>query len=173
MPASPSWALVRLRCLRLVLGLLIACGAVGCKSAPTEPAFDELAGIYTGRWRGMINGLAVVLDVRAEQGSAERWVPVGLGGTGVAVDPATGESHNLTILGQTTGPNTTWFGLSIAMVTGPGGVILSGGQGTGQFHGGVAADRRTWPGRFTSSAANDFDVPIFGRGEYAVTFSKD
>jgi hypothetical protein len=97
---------------------------------------------------------------------------VGLNGVGTALQPVTGESHHVTLGGQTAGGNSTSFHLAIATVTGPGGVILSGGQGVGLFSGSVAGDGRTWPGRF-SSWTGPFDMPIFGRGDYAVTLIKD
>ena len=48
------------------LGVLLAFTAAACNGGPTGPSDDELFGIYTGRWRGTINGFEVVLDVQAE-----------------------------------------------------------------------------------------------------------
>jgi hypothetical protein len=161
------------RCRRMVtfLGLLLAFSAMACNGGPTSPTFDELPRIYTGRWRGTINGFEVVLDVRATPGDSARWIPVGLDGEGTALNSATGESHRLTVSGHTAGENSTMFLLSIAYVLGPGGVILSGGQVTGNFHGAALPDR-TWPGHWTS-ATGIYTAPIFGPGEYSVTLIKE
>jgi hypothetical protein len=156
-----------------LFGVLLAL-SVACNGGPTEPSLDDLVPTYTGRWRGNINGWPVVLDVLAEPGNVARWIPVGLEGTGTALNPATGESHRLTVLGQTAGENSTFFSLNIARVIGPGGVLLGGGQGVGLLKGAVSDDGRTWPGRFTSWPATlpDAEV-IFGPGEHSVTLAKE
>ena len=60
------------------------------------------------------------------------------------------------------------------MVTGTGGVILSGGQHVGMFSGGVSRDGRTWPGYLSPSHPANFDaLPIFGPGEHSVRLIKD
>ena len=156
----------------VLLGLLLALSGAACSGGPTEPTFDDLPGIYTGRWRGNINGFEVVLDVRATPGNSAQWISVGLDGEGTALNSATGESHRLTVSGQTSGESSTIFLLSIAYVFGTGGVILSGGQVTGNFRGGVSPDGRTWPGRWTSATSRD-NAPIFGPGEYSVTLIKE
>ena len=165
---SACWRAFRV--LFIWFGPLLAVG-VACNGGPVGPTFDKLPGIYTGRWPGNINGWEVVLDVQAEPGNVQRWIPVGLNGVGTALQPVTGESHRVTLRGQTAGGNSTSFNLAIATITGPGGVILSGGLGL--FSGSVAGDGRTWPGRFSSSTAGPFEMPIFGRGDYAVTLIKD
>ena len=158
----------------LFFGLLVAFSGTACNSGPTEPTLDDLVGIHTGRWRGNINGWEVVLDVQAKPGNVERWVPVGLDGTGTALNPATGEIHRLTVFGQTVGATSTSFHLSITMVTGTGGVILSGGQHVGMFSGGVSRDGRTWPGYLSPSHPANFNaLPIFGPGEHSVRLIKD
>ena len=50
------------------LGLLLAFSATAC-AGPTNPSFEELAEIYTGRWRGNINGSEVMLDMQASKDS--------------------------------------------------------------------------------------------------------
>ena len=76
--------------------------------------------------------------------------------------------------GQTVGPNSTWFILSNARVLGPGGVLLSGGQGVGAFDGDVSGDGRTWPGRYTTWPATPPGAEvIFGPGEHSVTLTKE
>ena len=156
----------------LVLAPMLLATAASCKGGPTQPTFDELVGIYTGTWRGSINGFEVVLDVKAERGQPFDGGLVGLGGTATARNPATGESHDLTIFGQAVGPSSTWFRLAIPMAVGPGGVIVKFEQGTGEFRGAVASDRRTWPGHWTSTTHAD-GAPIFGPGGGAVTLTKD
>jgi hypothetical protein len=164
------------RCRRMVtfLGLLLAFSAMACNGGPTEPSFDELPGIYTGRWRGNINAFEIVLDVQAEPGRAKDWVPVGLRGTGTGLNSATGESHRLTIRGSTAGGNTTSFTILTALETGPGGVILGGGEVTGWFEDSASRDGRTWPGKFRSIPDDIINArPIFGPGEYSVTLIKE
>lgn len=155
------------RCVIVLLGLSLAFSATACNGGPTEPSFDDLVRIHTGRWRGNINGLEVVLDVHATKGSAG--VGIEFGGTGTARS-ATGESHRLRING---GALVGAAGFSISAErggeTGPGSVILIT---TGDFAGEVSGDGRTWPGRFTSATAAGA-APIFGLGQYDVTFLKD
>jgi len=164
------------RPMRLVTGLfgVLLALSVACNGGPTDPSFDDLVPIHTGRWGGTINGWQVVLDVRAYPANDNGWISVGLDGTGTALNPATGESHRLTIGGQTVGPGATLFSLNIAQVLGPGGVLLSGGQGVGLFKGDVSGDGRTWPGRFTSWPATPPGAEvIFGPGEHSVTLTKE
>ena len=156
----------------VLVGLLLTFSGTACNSGPTEPTLTDLPGTYAGRWRGNINGFEVVLDVRATPGDSARWIPVGLDGEGTALNSATGESHRLTVRGSTAGRGTTIFLLSIAYVLGPGGVVLSGGQVTGNFRGDPLPDGRTWPGHWTS-ATGIYNAPIFGPGEYSVTLIKE
>jgi hypothetical protein len=156
--------------LTVALGLLLMSSAMACNSGPTEPTFDELVGIYTGRWRGNISGSEVVLEVRAERGRPQDGGLVGLSGTASALNSSTGESHGLTILGQAVGSSTTFFWLVTSLDVGPGGVILGGGKNTGQFEGAVSGDRRTWPGRWTTHIDG---ASIFGPGEHSVTLIKE
>ncbi len=80
-------------CLAVLLGLLAFSGTA-C-NGPTRPTQEDRFGLYTGRWRGNINSLEVVLDMQAERGFG---LPA-LGGTGTALNAATGEIHRLTISG--------------------------------------------------------------------------
>jgi hypothetical protein len=155
------------------LGLLLAFTAAACNGGPAGPSDAELFALYTGTWRGNINGLQVVLDVQATKG----WGLPDLEGSGTALNPATGEMHMLTISGLVSSHRpesqaTTVFNLETARVFGPGGVLLGGGQHTGMFNGNVSRDGRTWPGRFSSTTSN-FGAPIFGPGEHSVTLTKD
>ena len=59
-------------CVTLVLGLILAFSATACNGGPTEPSYDDLVRMYTGRWRGNINGFEVVLDVQASNGVIRR-----------------------------------------------------------------------------------------------------
>jgi hypothetical protein len=162
-----SWRPMRLA--TGLFGVLLAL-SVACNGGPTEPSLDDLVPMHTGRWKGTINGWPVVLDVRAQPGNADQWIPVGLDGTGTALNPATGESHSLTVFGQSAGGNSTFFSLLTAWVIGPGGVILGGGKVVGLFEGAVSDDGRTWPGRWR--VTNTLD-PLFGLGEGPVTLIKE
>ena len=82
-----------LRPLTVLAGLLLVLSAA-CNRGPTEPSFDELIRTYSGRWRGNINGLEVVLDVQASDGS----FGFNFLGTGTA-RATTGEIHRLRIDG--------------------------------------------------------------------------
>lgn len=152
----------------LLVGLLLAFSAPACKGGPTEPSDADVVARYTGRWRGNINGLEVVLEMRAEK------VPglVSLDGTATALNPTTGEMHRLKIGGVKPGAGVPLFNLFTEEVIGPDGegVVLS--QHTGQFLGEVSGDGRTWPGRFTTTTDNA-GAPIFGPGEHAVTLTKE
>ena len=162
------------RCRRMVtfLGLLLAFSAMACNGGPTGPTFDELVGIYTGRWRGTINGFEVVLDVQAERGRPSAGGLVGLHGSATARNPGTGETHRLNVSGLAVGPGSTSFILIIPPEVGPGGVIVRSQQVTGTFSGSVSPDRRTWPGYWTLWGGADA-APIFGPGGGPVTMTKD
>lgn len=169
------------RCRRMVtfLGLLLAFSGVACNGGPTEPTFDELPGIYTGRWRGNINGWEVVLDVQAEPGDLQRWVPVGLRGTGTAFNSATGENHPLRVSGSTAGGNSTSFQLRTPYEFGPGGSVLGGNKHIASFDGvesaygsDVSPDGRTWTVRWRPTDFTD-EAPIFGQVTLPVTLIKD
>jgi hypothetical protein len=161
----------------LLLGLLFAFSGIGCK-APTGPTDEERAAVYTGRWAGNINDLRVTLDIRATWGGDALSRGVHLDGTGTALNPATGEMHQLTIFGSGNSSEESRlpasFFINIAREIGPGGVILSGGQRTGEFRGDVLRDGQTWPGRFTSTAETHpaIGALIFGPGEHSVTLTK-
>lgn len=152
----------------LLVGLLLAFSATACKGGPTEPSDAEVVALYTGRWRGNINGLQVVLDM----GAAKQPGLLSLDGTGTALNPTTGEMHRLKISGIKAGAGVPLFNLFTERVIGPDGRIVGGDQHTGQFRGEVSGDGRTWPGRFTTTNDN-FGVPIFGQGEHAVTLTKE
>src|SRR5947207_1968524 len=83
----------------VLVGLLLPFSGGAC-SGPTQPTRDDLVGIYTGRWRGEINGWAVALDVQATRGQPSEGGAVGLRGTGTALNSA-GESHRLAVFGIT------------------------------------------------------------------------
>ena len=117
----------------LLRGLLLAMCATACNSGPTEPSDSDLIRLYTGRWRGNINGFDVALNVRAEKGRPEHGGILGLSGTGIATNPTTAEIHRFDIHGQALGY--PWFSLFTVYETGPGGVILGGGKHTGGFEG--------------------------------------
>jgi hypothetical protein len=148
-----------------LLGLLLACSVTACSGGPTEPS--DLARSYTGRWRGNINGFEVVFDLQASDGDPGGGL--GFRGTGTARS-ATGELHRLRMEGGAFG---SLVGLDVLLErggeTGPASVFLTS---AGDFHGVVSGDGRTWPGRFTSEAVLG-GAPIFGPGEYAVTWLKD
>ena len=154
----------------VLLGLLLAFSGTACDSGPTEPSDSELIRLYTGRWRGNINGFDVALDMRAEKGRPAGGGLLGLGGTGIATNPTTAEIHRFDISGLVLGNPS--FSLFTVYETGPGGVILGGGKHTGDFHGYVPRDGLTWHGRWTSTTWAD-GVPIFGPGEYAITLIKE
>lgn len=161
------------RCRRMVtfLGLLLAFSAMACNGGPTEPTRDELVGIYTGRWRGTINGFEVVLDVQAESGRPSSGVLLVLDGSATARNPGTGETHRLNVSGQAECRRCGgWFILIIPPEVGPGAVIVRSEQGIGTFDGSVSSDRRTWPGYWTSVG---WPAPIFGPGGGPVTLTKD
>ena len=158
------------RPMRLVTGLfgVLLAFSVACNGGPTEPSNDDLVRMYTGRWRGNINGFEVVLDVQATKDSP---------GGGIALDgrgtarSATGEIDRLRINGGAlVGAG---FDLMVERPggTAPAGVILAS---TGYFHGELSRDGRTWPGRFTSWAATLAGAAaIFGPGEHSVTLLKE
>lgn len=152
-------------CVRVFLGLLLAFSATACNGGPTEPSFDDQVRMYTGRWRGNINSLGVVLDVQATKGSPGGGIE--LAGTGTALS-ATGESHRLRINGGALVGAGFYLSAERAGATGPGVILVT----TGYFAGEVSRDGRTWPGRFTLETAVGA-APIFGLGEYDVTFIKD
>jgi hypothetical protein len=166
---NSRWRLMRR--VTILFRLLLAFSGVAC-NVPTEPTLDELVGIYTGRWRGNINGFEVVLDVRAEPGNAERWVPVGLHGTGTALNPATGEIHRLTAFGQTAGGNSTSLQLRTPDEFGPGGFVLGGNKHIASFDGYVSPDDRTWTVRWRPTDFTD-GAPIFGQVTLPVRLIKD
>lgn len=163
------------RCRRMVrfLGLLLAFSAMACNGGPTAPTGDELVGIYTGRWRGTINGFEVVLDVQAHFAQPSSGVLLGLRGSATARNPGTGETQRLNVFGQAECRSCGgWFELSIPAELGPGGVIVRSEQVTGSFDGSVPRDRRTWPGNWRSWVGANAD-PIFGPGGGPVTLTKD
>jgi hypothetical protein len=159
-------------CVTVLLGLLLAFSGTACNSGPTRPTQEDRFGLYTGTWRGNINGLEVVLDMRAEQGFG---LPA-LGGTGTALNSARGEIHRLTISGFGTIDDrdgmAAFFNIFTADEIGPGGVYLSFGKHTGALSGNVSRDGRTWPGRWTSTTRDD-GAPIFGSGEHSVMLIKE
>ena len=159
-----------IRRMTLLLGLLLAMCATACNSGPTEPSDSELIRLYTGRWRGNINGFDVALNLRTQKGRPADGGIIGLGGTGIATNPTTAEIHRFDIRGLALGNPS--FGLFTVYETGPGGVILGGGKHTGDFDGYVPRDGLTWHGRWTSTTWAD-GVPIFGPGEYAITLTKE
>jgi hypothetical protein len=153
-------------CATALLPLLLAFSATGCNGGPTEPKVDGLVGIYTGRWRGNINGLEVVLNVQATKKGAGG---IGLNGTGTARS-ATGEIHPLRIEGDSFAGNTLlYLNVERGGGTGPGSVIL---MQTGSFDGEEPRDGRTWPGSFTS-VTGEGGAPIFGPGTHSVTLTKE
>ena len=154
-----------IRCVTVLLGLLLAFSGTACNSGPTEPTWDDLIRLYTGKWRGNINGLEVDLDVQATQGDL-----IGLGGTGTARNPATGKSHSLELFGQATG--LPWLMVYTANEIGPGGLLVSSGKHTGEFRGNVPRDGRTWPGHWISTTRDD-GAPIFGPSAPSVTLIKE
>ena len=154
------------------LGLLLAFTAAACNGGPTRPSDDETIGIYTGRWRGTINGFEVVLDVQAERGRPSESGTVALHGSATARNPGTGEIHRLNVSGLVVGPGSTSFILIIPPELGPGGLIVRSQQVTGTFRGGVSPDRRTWPGYWTLWGGADA-APIFGPDGGPVTLTKD
>ena len=160
------------RCGRMVtfLGLLLAFSAMAC--GPTRPSDDELVGIYTGRWRGTINGFEVVLDVQAAPGRPAGGIPVDLGGSATARNPGTGETHRSNISGGALGLRWNSFLLIIPPELGPGGVIVRSEQVIGDFDGSLSPDRRTWPGSWRSwGGANA--APLFGPDGGSFTLTKD
>ena len=156
-------------CGRMVtfLGLLLAFSAMACNSGLTGPSDDELFGIYTGRWRGTINGFEVVLDVQAERGRPSSGVLLVLNGSATARNPGTGETHPLNVHGQAECRLCGgWFILEIPFEVG------RSPQAVGDFDGSVSSDRRTWPGVWRSwDGANA--APIFGPDGGPVTLTKD
>lgn len=153
------------------LGLVLALSATACNGRPTEPSLDDLIQTYTGVWRGNINGLDVVLDVRASRGE----LGLRFGGTGTARS-ATGESHRLRLDGgRLTGdsfPDRLVFLVERGGDTGPGSVFITS---AGDFAGELSRDGLTWSGRFTSASAGGVagGAPIFGPSVYDVTLTKD
>jgi len=148
--------------------VLVLCFSVtACNGGPTEPSFDDLIRMYSGRWRGNINGLEVVLNVQASNAS----FGFEFLGTGTA-RATTGEIHSLRIEGGAL-PGGDLAGFVILKErppeTQPGGVILTS---TGRFNGDVSPDGRSWPGRFTLETERGA-APIFGVGEYSVTLIKE
>jgi hypothetical protein len=152
------------------LGLLLAFTAAACNGGPTGPSTDELIALYTGTWRGNINGLDVILDVRAMRSRTDLGLEFDGSGT---TRFATGEWHLLSIEGgalpSSPDDRTAGFYLSVARggETGRASFI-----GTGRFNGEVSRDGRTWSGRFTSEMGLG-GAPIFGPGEHSVTLTKD
>ena len=154
--------------LTVLLGLLLAVNTMACSGGPTEPHHADLIRMYSGRWGGNINGLEVVLNVQASNED----FGIRFRGTGTARS-ATGEIHLLRIDGGAlpAGGLTPGFDIMVERggETGPGSVILST---AGQFDGEVSPDGRTWPGRFTLAILGGA-APIFGLGEYSVTWIKE
>lgn len=154
------------RCATVILGLLLAFSATACNRGPTAPSFDDLVRTYTGRWRGNINGVEVVLDVQARKGSLSGGLD--FLGTGTARS-ATGEIHPLRVRGESFTGMTPLLDFSVEREgTGPGVILIY----QGSFDSELPRDGRTWSGRFrpppVPSAAN-----IFGPGEHPVTLTKD
>jgi hypothetical protein len=153
------------------LGLLLAFNAMAC-NGPTRPSDDELVRIYTGRWRGTINGFEVALDVQATRGRPQGGIPVDLGGSATARNPGTGGTHRLNIRGGTVGLSWNSFRLEIPPELGPGGVIVRSEQVTGDFNGSLSPDRRTWTGSWRSWVGANA-APIFGPDGGPFTLTKD
>jgi hypothetical protein len=154
-----------IRLVRGLFGVLLTLSAA-CNGGPTAPSNDDLIRMYSGRWRGNINNLEVVLDVRASDPS----FGITFLGTGTARS-ATGEIHRLRIDGGTLlgGGFTPRFAILVELEgTGPGVVTVT----SGAFEGDVSPDGRTWPGRFTSDP-NKGAAVIFGPGEHSVTLTKE
>jgi hypothetical protein len=146
------------RCRRMVtfLGLLLAFSAMACNGGPTEPSSR---GISTGRWRGNITGWEVVVDImRVDEGGQGGGLR--LSGSAGALNPATGESHRLTIDGSAFLDDA-----SIALVN-------QSHFSTGWFRGEVSRDRRTWSGQFESNTGIPGGASIFDPGKHSVTLTK-
>ncbi len=150
--------------MRLVTGLfgVLLALSVACNGGPTQPSDNDRVRMYPGRWRGNINGLEVVLDVQASEGS----FAINILGTGTARS-ATGEIHHLTIDGGVLWGGSLPARLAILVERKTGGFVTSG-----DFEGDVSPDGRTWPGRFTSNRDKGAAV-IFGPGEHSVTLTKE
>ena len=151
---------------RLVTGLfgVLLAFSVACNGGPTAPSDDDLIRMYSGRWRGNINNLEVVLDVRG----SEQYADIGIRflGTGTARS-ATGEIHYLRIDGGALPGGGLTPGFDISVEQSGGSFVTSG-----DFEGDVSPDGRTWPGRFTSNREKGAAV-IFGPGEHSVTLTKE
>lgn len=155
-----------------VLFEVLVAFSVACNGGPTRPSADDRVRLYTGRWSGNINGLEVVLDMQA----GYEFV-IGLGGTGTARNPATGETHQLEIFGfgQRDDAQATEFALNTPYeMIGPPErrEIFGERKHIGDFRGNVSRDGRTWPGHWTSTTRND-GMPIFGPGSHSVTLMKE
>jgi hypothetical protein len=149
----------------VLLGLLLAFSGVAC--GPTRPTWEDEIALYSGRWRGNINGLETVLDVRAERGRPQDGSLVGLKGTGTAMNSGTGESHRLEVFGLVGS-----FQLRTPYEFGPGGFVLGGNKHIGWFDGNVSPDGRTWTGRWRPTDLTD-GAPIFGQVSRSVTLIKE
>lgn len=155
----------------VLVGLLLTFSGVAC-NGPTGPTLDDLVGIYTGRWRGNINGWAVTLDVQATKARPADGRVVGLRGTGTALNSA-GESHRLAVGGLTVGGSWTEidFRTPEEFGPGPGGLrIVGGNQHFGSFNGSVSG--RTWGGSWTPTTFID-GTPILGPASPSVTLIKE
>ena len=147
-----------------LFGVLLAF-SVACNGGPTRPSDVEIAARYTGKWRGNINGFEVVLDIQAGVGDL-----VGMNGTATARSPATGEIHQLTLIGF--GTFNYAHGNDDFRLWLPAEVPFGQLRDTGQFRGNVSPDGRTWQGRWT--ATNDSNgVVLFGPSVYSVTLIKE
>ena len=158
-------------CATALLPLLLAFSATGCNGGPTRPSADDRVRLYTGRWSGNINGFEIVLDMQATHDFV-----IGLGGTGTARNPATGEIHRLEIFGfgEYNAASSTEFSLNTPYEIGPPPrqEILVFPKHIGDFRGAVSGNGRTWPGHWTSTT-RDNGLDIFGPGTHAVTLTKE
>jgi hypothetical protein len=151
------------------LGLLLAFSSTACNGAPTGPPAEDRPALYTGKWRGNINGMEVVLDIQSGRGEL-----IGITGSGTARNSATGEIRPLRVSGFGSfndAHGTADVGLwvdPVTLVTGD----LTGGRHTGDFRGNVSGDGRTWPGRWTPTNLSEGE-PIFGTAERSLTLIKD
>ena len=155
----------------VLVGLLLTFSGVAC-NGPTRPTLDDLVGIYTGRWRGNINGWAVTLDVQATQGLPSGGGAFGVHGTGTALNSA-GESHRLAVLGITlTRSVEIDFRTPEEFGPGPGGNlrIVGGNKHIGSFNGSVSG--RTWAGGWKPTTWID-GTPILGPASPSVTLIKE
>jgi hypothetical protein len=161
-----SWHAVP--CVPIVVALI---SVVACGGVPTRPTQEDRFPLYSGQWRGTINGIEVVLQIQAERGFAV----ASLRGTGTAVKSATGESARLQLVGSAALEYTAspaYINFSTADELSPDGrAIVRLGQFVGRFTGDILEDQRTWRGQFDGSRTTY--ASLFGEQATAVTFIKD